>query len=367
MEWERELSVDDRESRFVESARLIAQLQAGLLEDLDWFDSAQVHTGDGCRSLSEWVTQKLDVSAETARSLVRTMRRTENKPHLREALATGVVSFDRVEALSKIQDESDLMHHLDVASVHRVAADRVEVTSDDEADAARERYLFMQPSLDQSWWDVRGGLDGLTGAVIDQALTEKADRLPPLPDGSRGSVGWRRATALYELASGGKSPETQITVFVNADKATLSSGRAGVRLDAGPRVGAQAIAHVLCNTTTEVTVNGEDGQPMRYGRNTRHIPSHLRRAILGRTGGHCAVFGCDSRYRVEVHHITPWSQNGTTDPENLIAICWYHHHVAIHERGFNIHSDDDGRVLLHRPGAKTRAAAMALTGGRSKG
>jgi hypothetical protein len=295
------------------------------------------------------------------------MRRTQNKPHLREALAAGVVSLDRVEALSRIEDDTDLLQHLDVAGVRRVAADRVRITAEDEIDAARERFLFLQPSLDESWWILRGGLDGVTGAVVDKALTEKADQLPELPDGTRGSTGWRRATALYELASGGQTPQTQVTVFIDANKATKTDGRAGVRLEAGPRVGAQAIANILCNSTTEVTVNTEDGEPMRYGRNTRQIPPHLRRAILNRTSGYCAVFGCDSRYRVEAHHITPWSQDGTTNPENLIGLCWYHHHIAVHEQGFNIHTDHHGRVLLHKPGAKTRARVRDMTAAGSSG
>ncbi len=120
MDWEGDLSessTDEREARFVESARLISQLQAGLVEDLEWFDTAQVFNADGARSLSEWVAQKLDVSADTARGLVRTMRRTQNKPHLREALAAGAASFDRVEALSRIEDEKDLQQHLDIAGV----------------------------------------------------------------------------------------------------------------------------------------------------------------------------------------------------------------------------------------------------------
>jgi hypothetical protein len=205
--------------------RLISRLQAGLIEDLEWFDIAQTATADGCRSLSEWVSQKLDVSADTARSVVRTMRRTQNKPHLRKALASGSVSFDRVEALSRIENEKDLLEHLDISGVHRAAADRVEITTEDEIRIAGDQYLIMQPSLDESWWQVRGGLEGLTGAVIDKALTEKADALPELSDGSSGSLGWRRAMALYELATGGESPQANITVFADANMQSHPTAR----------------------------------------------------------------------------------------------------------------------------------------------
>jgi hypothetical protein len=193
-------------------------------------------------------------------------------------------------------------------------------------------------------------LDGVTGAVIDQALTKKADELPELPDGSRGSLAWRKATALYELASGGESPQAQVTVFVDAEKATPTSGKAGVRLLAGPRVGAQALEAILCGCVTEVTVNAADGTPMVYGRSRRIVPPSLRLAVLARAGGHCEIDGCDSVYRVEVHHVDPWVPVGLTDPDNLIALCWFHHHIAVHERGFQIYQHPDhGRIRLRRP------------------
>ncbi len=324
--------------------------QALKLEALEELDRRQVFTADGSRNLSEWYAARADVSHTTVRSLVQTMRRTQNKPHIRQALNAGVVSFDRAEALSKIENETDLMQHLDISGVYRTAADRVEITSEDEVRSAADQYLIMQPSLDESWWTLRGGLDGVMGAVIDQALTDRAERLPELSDGSAGSTSWKRAIALYELASGGTSPQAQVTVFVNAEQATPSDGKSGVRLEAGPRVGAEALSAILCDSFTEITVNGSDGIPMRYGRSSRMIPPALRRAVLATTGGHCSIDGCNSRYRVEVHHKTPYSQGGRTDPENLLPLCWFHHHIAIHQRGLQLFQHPDhGRWRLRRP------------------
>jgi len=120
-------------------------------------------------------------------------------------------------------------------------------------------------------------------------------------------------------------------------------------LEAGPKVGVQALEAVLCDSIAEVTVISEAGIPMTYGRKARNIPPALRRATLARNGGRCEVFGCDSRYRVEVHNKIPWSEGGPTDPDNLVAVCWFHHQVATHQRGFTLYSDEKGRVLLERP------------------
>lgn len=344
------VSVDEIEQRLVSDERLIARLRARQLVDLELLDSAQVFTADGVRNLSEWTAQKLDVSVVSSRSLVRTMRRTQSKPHLRQALSDGAITFDRAEALSKVEDESDLLEHLDISGVYRAAADQIEITSEDEARTAADQFLVMQPALDESWWKVFGGLDGVTGKLVDQALTDRADSLPELPDGERLPVGWRKAIALYELVSGGKSPETHITLFVDANRAVATNGRAGVRLEAGPRVGVEALEAVLCDSTIEVTVDTADGVPMKYGRTTRTIPPALRRAILATTAGHCAVDGCDSRYRVEVHHKTPYSEGGSTDPENLVPLCWFHHHIVIHQQGFHLHAHPEhGRWRLRKP------------------
>jgi hypothetical protein len=353
MDWER-FSNDQVEEILTLAERKESEGRAIKLEALEELDRRQVFTADGCRNLSEWTASRLDLGSDTARTLVQTMRRTADKPWIREALAAGVISFDRAEALSRIADDVGTLDHLDIAGVRREAADRVELTAEDEVRSAEDRYLILQPSLDESWWTLRGGLDGVTGAVIDQALTRKADELPDLPDGSRGSGAWRKATALYELASGGESPQAQVTVFIDAGKATPTNGKAGVRLLAGPRVGAQALEAILCDCVTEVTVNTADGTPMVYGRTRRIVPPSLRRAELARTGGHCSIDGCDSTYRVEIHHRTPWSQGGRTDPADLIALCWFHHQIVIHERGFQLYEHPKhGRIRLRKPDASS--------------
>ncbi len=349
MDWER-FTNDQLDEFLAVVERKEAEGRALKIEVLEELDRRQVFTADGSRNLSEWYAARADVGSDTAKKLVRTMRRTVDKPWLREALGSGEVSFDRAEALSRIPDNTDTLGHLDIGQVRRVAADHTRLSTEDEARSVEDRFLVMQPSIDESWWKIWGGLDGVTGAVVDSALTAKADKLPDLPDGSQGSAAWRRATALYELASGGPSPKAHITMFVDAETATPTSGEAGVRLLAGPKVGQQALGAVLCDSVTEVTVNTADGVPMRYGRSVRATPPALHRAVLATTGGYCAADGCDSRYRVEAHHLVPYSQGGTTDPENLIPLCWFHHHIVIHERGFELYKHPDhGRIRFRKP------------------
>jgi 5-methylcytosine-specific restriction endonuclease McrA len=74
---------------------------------------------------------------------------------------------------------------------------------------------------------------------------------------------------------------------------------------------------------------------LAVGPTTRVIPPKVRRFVLARDGG-CVIDGCTSTYRLEVHHIVPRSEDGTHDPDNLVTVCWWHHHVAIHGQGQRI-------------------------------
>jgi hypothetical protein len=278
------------------------------------------------------------------------MRRIQDRLDLKEALTAGEATFDRVEALSRIPDDVGLLQHLDVAGVRREAAHRMRITSEDELRTADERFLVIQPSLDESWWKLWGGLDGASGALVDKVLNEAADQLPEFPDGTRGDQSWRKATGLIELCISDDPPPAQITVFVDAVEAAASNGQTGVVLEAGPQVGADALAAILCDATTEVIARTENGRLMEYGRRLRTAPPSMRRAILFRDGNACSADGCESRYRLEAHHIVPWAQGGSTEPDNLISLCWFHHHIVVHERGFQpFRHPDHGRIRFRPP------------------
>ncbi|MEZ5175255.1 MAG: HNH endonuclease [Acidimicrobiia bacterium] len=78
--------------------------------------------------------------------------------------------------------------------------------------------------------------------------------------------------------------------------------------------------------------------PVFASQATRAIPPAIRDTVLFRDGG-CTIDGCNSRYRLEPHHIIPRSEHGTHHPSNLTTLCWYHHHVAIHGNGFRIDTE----------------------------
>lgn len=344
-----QVSTDLLERQLVDDEQLIGRLRARQLALLSELDRRQVATGDGARSLSEWLAARIDVSPTTAKALVRTMRRTADQPDLTRELARGGVTFDRVEALSRLADREpdDLLLWADVAGVCREAAKRARITTETETRTAQDRFLVMQPSLNESWWKGWFGLDGYSGAMVDKILAAAADGLP---DDVDGGAGWRRATALVETLISDDPPEGQVTVMVDTANAAATNGEAGVTLDPGVRVGQQALHAILCDANVEVVARDGQGRYLDYGRKERTAPPTLKRALLAEAGFTCAADGCQSRHRLQVHHLTPWAQGGRTNQNELIVVCWYHHHVVVHERHFLVVLyPARRRVRFHKP------------------
>ncbi|HEX6220300.1 MAG TPA: HNH endonuclease signature motif containing protein, partial [Acidimicrobiia bacterium] len=209
-----------------------------------------------------------------------------------------------------------------------------------------------------SWWRLWGGLDGPSGVLVEKVLSEAADNLPDLPDGDTPGRGWLRATALVETLVSDTPPPANVSVFVDAKHATETHGEAGVTLEAGPRVGRQALQAILCDADTEVIARTEEGRFLDYGRRARTAPPALRRALIAYYNHTCGADGCTSQHRLQVHHLTPWARGGETNQAQLVVLCWFHHQVVVHERGYEIvfPFGDRRRIRFKPPQGKPRPA-----------
>ena len=364
------------EQQLLEDESVIARIRSRQMKALRELDRRQVALRDGHRSLQEWVAGRIDVAPETARELVGTARRLEELPDINEAVTCGEIGFDRAAAISRLANRDDALDLLtetagrDIEGIRILAAKRRRMSRLDEMQVFEERYVSIQPNLDESAWRISGRLPGFAGRTVVQALETRGDAFPYGPDVTPSRT-TRNADALWSIShdtvtgGDGATIDTStpvLTVFVDAAEAAPSNGTSGVTLEAGPQVGPNAVEAIMCTGAVEVTAHTTDGQPLAMGRRTRVIPPRLRRFVLHRDGAVCTVAGCVSRYRLQVHHITPWSQNGRTDPENLTTLCWFHHQIVIHGQGFRIDpaSPPQRRRLqnpqIHAPPARSNAA-----------
>ncbi len=336
---ERDLeTTDSLEQRLVEDEKLIGRLRARQAAVIAVLDQRQVALADGCRSMSEWVASRADTSVHTARGLVGTARRMIDRPGVHAQLAAGLLTYERASQVTKLASDTD--HELyGVDQLRRLVARQSELSTQDETAAYEGRYLHVQPSLDLSSWRLWGQLAGLDGATVQDALFNRADQFPA--EARQGSRATANADALVAICqdsqtAGSEGPtgihkEPSVTVFVNATEAGPLLGT----IAAGPMIGRNTLEEILCIGTVEAIGITTDGTPLNAGRRTPTIPPRLRRFVIGRDDG-CSAAGCTSRYRLQVHHREHWADGGATDADNLVTLCWYHHHVVIHQRGFAI-------------------------------
>jgi hypothetical protein len=82
---------------------------------------------------------------------------------------------------------------------------------------------------------------------------------------------------------------------------------------------------------------------LALGRTRRLVSKAQRRALLIRDKM-CCYTGCHQTRHLKAHHVVPWSLGGSTDLDNLILLCQWHH-TAVHEGGVTITRDPDGWVF----------------------
>ena len=151
--------------------------------------------------------------------------------------------------------------------------------------------------------------------MMEKAVDQKADEIIPVDQ--KLAVAERRALALAaicqdSLYQGGSSEQgapVDVAVIVDADAAFETDGEKGVSVLAGPRLGPGAFEEIICNGNVDLIGITEKSKPLDLGRRSRTVGRKLRRHVLHRDG-QCTVDGCPFNYRLEVHHVIPWSHGG---------------------------------------------------------
>lgn len=362
-----------------------AKLEAGLVraearvsrargEQLEWVKaSLRNHRASrlGYRNPVDYVASRVDVHRSTARDLV----------YLAERLGDGTIKEIRSGALSyvRVLEETRLREagataeviersrDMNLDRLRRLAQQHRKMTRDKERHVFENQYVAFQPSLDGSHVKLSGRLGAAEAEICRQGLDRRGETLVPATE-DRPDPGLRRALALTTLcqdevdrnpnaaeaaSTGAPTPvrnrrEPLLMVVAHQPLSGRSGYEQGAAVLAGGRVGPDIVDLVRCVGKIEsVTVSGAN--VARHG-GTTALPPMLRRAVLARDDG-CTIDGCNSVYRLEVHHIIPQSQGGDHSPENLTTLCWWHHHVAVHRRGMRIDplSPPQRRRLLPTP------------------
>ncbi len=124
-------------------------------------------------------------------------------------------------------------------------------------------------------------------------------------------------------------------------------------------VSAEAIRRMCCDAGIHRIVTSPLGTVIDHGRERRVVSDtqfdrlHLRDHGCRWPGCGVPAAGCDA------HHADHWLHDGETEDDNLVLVCWHHHH-KLHEDGWSMQplgagyftiESPDGRTMLSRPPA----------------
>ncbi|WP_136611690.1 HNH endonuclease signature motif containing protein, partial [Sinomonas albida] len=124
-----------------------------------------------------------------------------------------------------------------------------------------------------------------------------------------------------------EAPEPSAEIVVHIPAATLlGAGEEPATLEGyGPIDAGTARALAAAAPTWQRLFTGTDGVPLALGRTAYRPPKGLRRYIEYRDGT-CQFPGCARPARTaELDHLIEWQDGGTTDAQNLHALCTKHH------------------------------------------
>jgi Domain of unknown function (DUF222)/HNH endonuclease len=324
----------------------------------------------GVVSTAHWISWQCACSVRTARDHVRVARALRSLPLIREAFATGSLSYSKVRALTRVAtpESEEFLHHLATYATasqldHMLSAYRESERPDPERHGERglrwhwnrDGTLTVSARLDAD--EGRSLLDALEAGRSrireeDRASGEEngsAEPLEPLAEQRASNADALSLIAESFLAGGAKerAGPTRQQLIVHVDAGTLADDEPGCsKLHNGPRVAPELARRLGCDATLQVLI--ERGKKALYlGRKTRSIPPALNLALRERDRG-CRFPGCTNRRFTDAHHVVHWSRGGTTDPENLVLLCRRHHRL-IHEGGFSVTGNANEELVFRDP------------------
>jgi hypothetical protein len=406
-----------RAERVMVLRRLADRLEGQWLAELAAVDArgaAGADQGVQVGSTAAWLRRRLRMGAGAASSLVRTARALYRGPLTQtgQALADGAISAAHAQVLAAgtqdlpvhvaVEAEPVLVEaarRLDPPRLRQVLGHLRRVADPDRADHQAERQHQQRGLWVTPTWEGMVAVNGLLEPEAGQTLLAALEPLArPTTAHDARSGGQRRADALAELArrtlEAGRLPQTsgvrpQLTITVDLDGLLGHHPGLGGEVGGAEPLNPEACRRLACDgAVTRVLVTRQpthrhpdsDGslaarlrtaarllppalgggptQPLEVGRTSRVVSAAQRAALVVRDGG-CVVAGCARPPAwCEAHHLRHWLHGGPTDLANLALLCRAHHR-AVHEGGWWLTRQADGRLAATPPHRRPQRAPAA--------
>ena len=314
----------------------------------------------GLDCTAKWLAWRCDLSMATAREKVRVAQCLKHLPLISSAFASGKLSYSKVRSLTRVanaSNEEDLVAFAlknttaHVADYCRELRMGTPLSVGIAERAFANRSLRVRRDADRGTMSVTVDLPLEACELIEKALDKaRNDECLEIPDLVDTSWSKRQADAFVTMlkeylqgcASEAKSSSDNYLVTIHVDQSALAGdvGRSSVPIE--------TVKRLCCDGNAVVLTETKDGEPLSIGRKSRVIPKGIERAVRARDKHTCRFPGCRNKRFVDIHHIEHWANGGETAVDQLISLCTKHH-TLMHEGGFRIDRDFQGKWTFYRP------------------
>jgi hypothetical protein len=329
-----------------------SRIQRELLGFIAEVDRRELWRGSGARDMAHWLSMRQGISQWKARRWIAAGHALEHLTDLARALSSGELGVDKVVELARFatfESEAGLIswaRFVSTAAVRRRADLEVRRTIEDVRDAEHARFLNWWILDDGNRFGLEAELPASQGAIVARALQRMSDSIPLMP-GEEGPAfaQARRADALVALCSNRIAVDAdpdRATVVVHARLGDVVGTAGAAQIEGGGQVHPETARRLLCDARVQTVLEDGNGEPVRLGRLSREPTPAMMRQLRYRDG-ECRFPGCGARRFTQAHHVVWWGEGGTTDLDNLVLVCFFHHKL-VHEHGWSLHREPDGSV-----------------------
>jgi hypothetical protein len=329
----------------------------------------------GARDLAHWLSMRYGISYWKASRWIGAAHALAELPLLAEAFSSGALSTDKVVELARFaapETESRLIRWAQGVTVGAIRhkGDLARQSLQEAREAERARRVDWWYFQENSRFGLSAELPAAQGAVVARCLERLADQMPVMPGEEEDYyLDARRADALVALCSARIAADPhpdRATVVIHArlespvaesHPSQLEGELRHCEIEGGPAIHPQVARRLLCTARVQVVLEDASGQPVRLGRIRRDPPEWMIRQLKYRDV-ECRFPGCGHRRFTQAHHVRWWERGGTTDLDNLVLVCTFHH-TLVHEHGWSLRRDQDGTVRWFYPDGKRYRAGPA--------
>jgi hypothetical protein len=141
---------------------------------------------------------------------------------------------------------------------------------------------------------------------------------------------------------------TTVMVTMTLDQLRSELATAGLISSDDHRLTAAEARRLACTAGIIPAVLGGKSEVLDLGRTSR-LFSRAQRKALRLRDRRCRAKGCSVPATwCEAHHLKPWASGGSTDLEDGVLLCSFHHHRA-HDPTYDASRHPDGDLVLVRP------------------